>query len=120
MNDPKTTDAISRSQITQIVTEWPKRLGIVDPSNSELYAERVGCLETLAAVRHEIDRIPALDVAPVVHGKFLRYPEVAFPDVRITPILCHTCKTTFATLNKNSKKAMCCPYCGARMDGEAE
>lgn len=58
-----------------------------------------------------------LDVAQVVHGEFERQPEEVFPCIRANPVLCKTCNTTFITLNKEGKKHICCPYCGARMDG---
>ena len=111
-------DAISRSAAIQILTEWPKRLGIVDPGNSELYAERVGCLETLAAVRHEIDRIPALDVAPVVHAKWIMNHFGA---------KCSNCLRLYCVEPSWSEKIkhmpptwIYCPNCGAKMDGEID
>ena len=59
------TDLISREAVINMLVDWPKRLGVVDPRASVLFAERLGCLETLAAVRHEVDRLPAVDAVPV-------------------------------------------------------
>ena len=60
---------------------------------------------------------PAADVAPVVHGDFEKHPEEVILNLRVTPFLCKTCRTTFITLNKEGKRFMFCSYCGAKMDG---
>ena len=57
-------------------------------------------------------------VVPVVHGEFEKQPEEVILNLRATPLLCKTCRTTFITLNKEGKRCMCCSYCGARMDEE--
>ena len=67
----------------------------------------------------------AVDAVPVVHGEFARLPEEVIPCLHVDPVLCKTCNTTFFTFNKEGKRLMLCPYCGARysgaqMDGESE
>ena len=69
MNDPKTNDAISRSELIKILREWPERLGILDNPTCEEYAERYGNLEALSAILGEVERLPTLDVVPVVRCK---------------------------------------------------
>ena len=60
---------------------------------------------------------PTIDAVPVVHGDFEKYPEEVILNLRVTPFLCKTCRTTFITLNKEGKRFMFCSYCGAKMDG---
>lgn len=105
-----TNDAISRSAAIEMLTEWPKRLGVVDPSASELFAERIGSLEALAAIRHEIDRLPALDVAPVVHARWID------PCINKYGHPCHHCSACRFKASKKDRNF--CPNCGARMRGE--
>ena len=65
----------------------------------------------------DIKGMKAADVAPVVHGDFEKHPEEVILNLRVTPFLCKTCRTTFITLNKEGKRFMFCSYCGAKMDG---
>lgn len=65
-----------------------------------------------------LNELPSIDAVPVVHGEFEKQPEEVILNLRVTPLLCKTCLTTFITLNKEGKLCMCCSYCGARMDGE--
>ena len=60
---------------------------------------------------------PTIDAVPVVHGDFEKHPEEVILNLRVTPFLCKTCRTTFITLNKEGKRFMFCSYCGAKMDG---
>lgn len=60
---------------------------------------------------------PTIDAVPVVHGDFEKYPEEVILNLRVTPFLCKTCRTTFITLNKEGKRFMFCSYCGTKMDG---
>ena len=65
----------------------------------------------------DIKGMKTADVAPVVHGDFEKHPEEVILNLRVTPFLCKTCRTTFITLNKEGKRFMFCSYCGAKMDG---
>ena len=101
MSDPKMNDAISRSAAIEALNQHSYE-------TSRDYDKTVELLNEL----------PALDVAPVVHGAFERQPEEVIPNLRANPLLCKTCNTTFITLNKEGKRCMCCSYCGARMEGD--
>lgn len=61
----------------------------------------------------EIRRIPAADVAPVVHGKW----EVIYVKNRWDKARCSACKRVFESYEWGSNY---CPVCGAKMDGGAE
>lgn len=88
------------------------------------YIERTEALEITtrtcgdyAAAWSEIRKLPAADVAPVVHGRWLTWEEM-FPGK--TPkkknnlgVFCSSCK------NHADNMFASCPNCGARMDGES-
>ena len=59
-------DAISRSELIKILREWPEHLSILLNPTCEEYAERYGFLESLVAIAEEVEKLPALDVEPVI------------------------------------------------------
>lgn len=59
-------DAISRSELVKILKEWPEHLSILLNPTCEEYAERYGFLQALVAIAGEVERLPALDVEPVI------------------------------------------------------
>ena len=59
-------DAISRSELIKILKEWPEHLSILLNPTGEEYAERYGFLQALVAIAGEVERLPALDVEPVI------------------------------------------------------
>lgn len=63
-----------------------------------------------------IDIIPAADVAPVVHGRWID----AYPDIEPNPMfmygICSECRFEQGI----SKYLKYCPNCGCRMDGGAD
>lgn len=61
-----------------------------------------------------IDSIPAADVAPVVHGRWLKVGYVC-GEGEFECSACH--KTEWRT---SISRFEWCPFCGARMDGDAE
>lgn len=89
------------------------------------YIEREAALRVAHTMRPEDKRlritmanIPAADVAPVVHGRWLTWEEM-FPGK--TPkkknnlgVFCSSCK------NHADNMFDFCPNCGAIMDGDAE
>ena len=96
-------DAISRSASTESLNQH----------SYETFSDYNTTVEIL-------NELPSIDAVPVVYGGFVRQSEVFFPNLRVTPLFCQTCRTTFFSINKEGKKFMCCPYCGARTDGEAD
>lgn len=63
----------------------------------------------------EIAKIPAADVAPVVHGRW----EWLGPNRLVTDCMCGTCSAC-KVRSKYIVNTMLCPNCGARMDGGAD
>lgn len=85
------------------------------------YIERdaaVAFLENMAASRYLIqcfenkERFPAADVAPVVHGEWIKGEENSHRRI----IECSHCKTGWV-LDNSETNPNYCPNCGARMDG---
>lgn len=62
---------------------------------------------TRSSLIDSIGKLPAADVAPVVHGRWVEY--------QIPPIICcSNCDWATGIEEKNFKY---CPNCGAKMDG---
>lgn len=64
--------------------------------------------ECLRDCKDELEGIPAADVAPVVHARWIPFHSEAAGDIQY----CSACKIGFAA------KTDFCPNCGAKMDGE--
>ena len=65
-----------------------------------------------AAAYERIERLPAADVAPVVHG---RWEEADDGD----GVVCSICREDFCTIYLETERFNYCPNCGAHMkDGE--
>lgn len=60
-----------------------------------------------------LKKIPAADVAPVVHGRW----EWLGPNRLVTNCMCRTCSAC-KVRSKCIVNTMLCPNCGAKMDGE--
>lgn len=81
--------------------------------------------DAISAVKHAwakglepsqyIEIIPAADVAPVVHAKWIEYPRPHY-------FKCSNCKYTVpyrkAVLHNREREYNSCPSCGAKMDLE--
>lgn len=65
-----------------------------------------------AAAWSEIRKLPAADVAPVVHGRW----EFLGPNRLIKECMCGTCSVC-KVRSKYIVNTMLCPNCGAMMDG---
>ena len=126
-------DAISRSELIKILKEWPERLSILLNPTCEEYAERQGTLQSFAAIVEEVEGLPALDVEPVIHAKWIEDGYYEKPSV------CSHCgeeafsTSTFRELSdydldenlislgyeedKEYVLTKWCPNCGAKMDG---
>ena len=76
--------------------------------------------EAIAAVKHAwakglepsqyLEIIPAADVAPVRHGRWVPFHSEAAGDIQY----CSVCEIGF------DAKTAYCPHCGAKMDGGAD
>ena len=64
----------------------------------------------------ELDRVPAADVAPVVHGRWIEYTKVIIPEPYNKWEQAWKCSE--CGFNDGFVAYNFCPNCGARMDGE--
>ena len=67
-----------------------------------------------------MDSIPAADVQPVKHGRWIEYPECLRYENAFSSdhIVCSCCEAVFNVLDNCTECFVCCPNCGAVMDGE--
>lgn len=85
-----------------------RKRAIVDACNAlELYPSEYARLEDA------LNRVPAADVAPVVHGRWdIEWDAERDPKRFFVRIVCSNCGL------KTGQKSNYCPNCGARMDKE--
>ena len=84
-----------------------RKRAIVEACNSlELYPSEYAKLEDA------LNKIPAADVSPVVHGEWIGKPIAGYSSVR-----CSNCRTVYSD---NNGRWNYCPNCGAIMDGGAD
>lgn len=71
--------------------------------------------ECLRDCKEAIDSIPAADVAPVVHGRWIPHDRVFGDDF----LVCSKCQ--FVSEDRSTRRYYhYCPNCGAKMDGGNE
>ena len=63
---------------------------------------------------------PAVDAIPVVHGRWITYPEClayegAYHDEHI---VCSACRSVWNIIDNDTERFDYCPACGAKMDEE--
>lgn len=102
-------DAISRSTVREVVSKATQYVLII-PETGRGYDGAVLIDEIMSG----FDKLPALDVAPVVHAMWIQ---------RCTSITCSNCMTVFDDeidfMNKTDRsRPKYCPNCGAIMDKE--
>ncbi len=85
-----------------------RKRAIVDACNSlELYSFEYAKLEDA------LNKIPAADVAPVRHGRWID----AYPDIEPNPMFMYGICSECGFEQGISKYLSYCPNCGAKMDG---
>lgn len=60
------------------------------------------------------------DVKPVVHGRWINYPECLGYDGAYCDenIVCSNCNSVWNIIDNDADRFDYCPTCGAKMDGE--
>lgn len=73
-----------------------------------------------AQIHALIDTVPAEDVQPVVHGRWVGFPEcLKYPNAYSDDhIVCSSCEECFSVLDNCTERFDYCPHCGAKMDLE--
>ena len=71
-------------------------------------------------VEDMIENAPAVDAVPVVHGRWISYPEcLAFEGAyHDEHIVCSACHSVWNIIDNDTERFDYCPNCGAKMDGE--
>lgn len=91
-------DAISKSEVLKVME-----------NDLLLHESEVEIVEEICT---RVRALPALDVAPVVHARWID------PCINKYGHPCHHCSA--CRFKASQKDRNFCPNCGARMDGEAE
>ena len=103
--------------IPEYITKDTLKETLIDWSCDASYIE----VETKWALE-EIKNIPAADVAPIIHGRWMPDNEDIKWGNSLIKYSCSNCKKR-AYWDKEQYKFILfeyCPFCGARMDGEAK
>lgn len=100
-------DSISRSRVLEALEAEKGRL-MAQKGNSWPFTGEI-LTRAIDSVHEFIKGLPALDVAPVVHARW------------IGEKWCYQCTNCGSGAPKDGgEKSPYCPNCGARMDGEAD
>lgn len=100
------TEYIDREKALDIFGDVPMWQGYYESYPWEVHCAIVGIVKL---VREEISKIPTSDVAPVVHGRWIHYP-----DCGVTR--CSHCGWSIEECWESKR----CPNCGAKMDSESD
>ena len=85
------------------------------PIDADTLLEKMQRTSRYFSVVYDVDAMPTLDVAPVVHGRWVLLDECYNEGVYCSA--CH--KKVYKKCYANQKiKSKFCPNCGARMDGD--
>lgn len=102
------TDYISRESALQAIIKLPETRGYGSAHTFEYVWEA-------DAICDVVKEIPAADVAPVVHGMWIKYPRPHY-------FKCSICRMIVpyekAVLVNGQRRYHYCPNCGAKMDLE--
>ncbi len=94
---------IEREAAMDIFGDVPMWNGYYEPYPFEVHCAIVGVVKL---IKEELSKVPAADVAPVVHGQWI--------DDVSGIIICPECERGY---NLHAKYTHYCPNCGAKMDG---
>ena len=100
------TDYIKRTDAVKIAEKY----GL---ANGSVLGRNTGLADCIAS---EISGLPAADVAPVRHGKWID----AYPDIEPNPMFMYGICSECGFEQGISKYLSYCPDCGCRMDGGAD
>ena len=92
-------------------------LSLVRPDAPEDEKAAVTIATAKKLVRNIVQRTPAADVAPVVHGRWDDSGRYTFPSGN-TAVRCTNCGCALAESEYHLYDWNYCPICGARMDGD--
>ena len=97
------SDLISRAAALDVINTWGRQK-----------SEKV----RMGLLHRDLDAIPAVDAATVVHGQWLEKrwtTECDWCVINHRALVCTACSVEIA----NGEETPYCPYCGAKMDKEA-
>lgn len=71
-------------------------------------------------IRKYFEELPAVDAVPVVHGRWINYPECLRYESAYCEedIVCSECHSVWNIIDNDADRFDHCPACGAKMDGD--
>ena len=103
-------DLISRAAALDVINTWGRQK-----------SEKV----RMGLLHRDLDAIPAVDAAPVVHGRWLdERPNTYTRKVKCSvcngpaPFICRSADYYGRNMHGDFAKTKYCPCCGAKMDGD--
>ena len=105
---------IDREKATEIIKEKQKELCPVGRyGRNYVYGSDREKYDVWEDIIDAVRNIPAVDVAPVVHGEWVDTPDG-------TATICSYCKADWNVFDNDTYRFNYCPNCGAKMDREDE
>lgn len=89
---------INRDKALEEFDAWVESTGVL-PKGTSYYAEARGCIEC----------VPAVDVEPVRHGRWIEDGDF---------VVCPVCGRRWNVFDNDTDTFDRCPHCGAHIDGE--
>ena len=100
---------IEREAAMDIFGDVPMWDGYYEPYPFEVHCAIVGVVKL---IKEELSKVPTADVAPVVHGRWVRHTMIPYF------VDCSVCKDVYVDEEwLRDGKWGYCPNCGAKMDG---
>lgn len=108
-------DLISRAAAIAEIEEYIEEYSDLDENG---YHNLKWC--AMEEARDVLSMLPAVDAVPVVHARWITYPEClgydgAYHDEHI---VCSACHSVWNIIDNDTERFDHCPACGANMDGE--
>ena len=97
------------------MTEYIEREALLEDIQAAVENGGMGSM-VAGALKRYVTRVPAADVAPVRHGRWID----AYPDIEPNPMFMYGICSECGFEQGISKYLKYCPDCGCRMDGGAD
>lgn len=104
-------DYIDRAEAIKAVCRKCTACSVLTDKDDKAFS-KAHCAEIRA-----LQELPAADVKPVVHGRWIEYPDcLKYPNAYADDhIVCSVCEECFSVLDNDTERFWFCPHCGSDM-----